>query len=269
MDLLSFFLPAILMIICLVGIHCYLGIHVLKREVIFIDLSLAQLAALGYAVAGVLQFEINSTAAYFIALSFTFLGAILFAFGKRAKTIVSQESLIGITYALGSSIVLLILNNSPHGSEHLKELLVGRLLWVTGFDVAKMFIIYCLVGIIHFVFREKFLKLSGGEKINNSFYWDFLFYALFGIVITSSVGNAGILLVFSLLIGPAVISKCYKSTIKDQLFLGWIIGVIFCVIGLVMSYKLDTPVGATIVALIAALTVLQTIYVSIKSGARI
>lgn len=269
MDLISFFLPAILMIVCLVGIHCYLGIHVLKREVIFIDLSLAQLAALGYAIGGIFDLEINSNLAYLIALSFTFLGAILFAFAKRAKEVVSQESLIGITYALGSSVVLLILNNSPHGSEHLKELLVGRLLWVTSFDVAKMFVIYCVIGIIHFVFRDKFLKLSSGEKIKNSFYWDFLFYALFGIVITSSVGNAGILLVFSLLIGPAVISKCYKSSIKEQLFLGWIIGVVFCIVGLVLSYKLDTPVGATIVALIAALTVLQTIYISVKSGVRI
>lgn len=265
MEMISFFLPAICMIICLVGIHCYLGIHVLKREVIFIDLSLAQLAALGYTIAGIWEYETGSIVGYLIALVFTFLGAILFSYAKKAKGIISQESLIGITYALGSSVVLLILNNSPHGGEHLKELLVGRLLWVTSIDVIKMFVIYCFVGFIHYIFRDIFLKLSDGLKIKNAFVWDFLFYSLFGIVITSSVGNAGILLVFSLLIGPAVISRCYYRDVKSQLVLGWIIGVIFCVAGLILSYNLDTPVGATIVAIIAAATIFQTIWISFKS----
>lgn len=250
------------MIICLVGIHCYLGIHVLKREVIFIDLSLAQLAALGYAVAEAVGFEIDTVKGYLMALCFTFLGAVLFSFGKRAKEIVSQESLIGITYALGSSFVLLLLNNSPHGAEHFKEMLVGRLLWVSAFDVLKIFVIYSVIGFIHYLCRDNFLKLSSGEKIENAFWWDFLFYALFGIVITSSVGSAGILLVFSLLIGPAVISRCYFSSLKMQLIIGWIIGVIVCIAGLLLSYKFDTPVGATIVALISMLTIFQTLYVA-------
>jgi len=264
MDLLNFFLPAILLVICLVGIHCYLGIHVLKRGVIFIDLTLAQLAALGYVVATILGYEIGSTQAYFIALLHTFLGSLIFAYGKRASRYISSEALIGITYAFGSSVVMLLLNISPHGAEHFKDLLVGKILWVTGADVFKIFLIYSFVGIIHYLFRTKFIPLSESKNIKNSFFWDFLFYALFGVVITSSVGSAGILLVFSLLIGPAIVGRIYFNSIHKQLLFGWLYGAIISVVGIIISYKMDTPVGATVVAIIATLTILQTLFLSFK-----
>lgn len=253
------------MVVSLVGIHCYLGIHVLKREVIFIDLSLAQLAALGYVVATFFHHEVGSIQAYFIALSFTFFGSLIFAFCKRAAHKISQEALIGVTYALGASVGILMLNNMSHGSEHIKEMLVGKLLWVELTDVLKVVIIYSLVGVFHFIYRKKFFALSCGERVENSVLWDFLFYALFGVVITSSVGSAGILLVFSLLIGPALITTTLFSKVNLQLIVGWLIGIIFCLIGMGASYKLDIPVGASIVALISFTVVLYTIYLALRS----
>ncbi|EQC46822.1 metal ABC transporter permease [Bacteriovorax sp. Seq25_V] len=265
MELLNFFLPAILLIICLVGIHCYLGIHVLKRGVIFIDLTLAQLAALGYVVGTILGYEIGSTESYFIALFHTFIGSLVFAYGKRASKFISSEALIGITYAFGSSVVILLLNNSPHGAEQFKDLLVGKILWVTAEDVIKIFFIYGFVGVVHYLFRTKFIPLSDYKEIKNGFFWDFLFYALFGVVITSSVGSAGILLVFSLLIGPAIIGRVYFSSIRSQLLFGWLYGAVISIAGIILSYQIDTPVGATVVAIIASLTIIQTLVLSFKN----
>lgn len=262
MELFSFFGAAILMIVALVGIHCYLGIHVLKREVIFIDLSLAQLAALGYVVGEILGHEMGTTSSYLIALGHTFLGALLFSYCKKIKRKISQESLIGITYAFGSSVVILLLNSAPHGMEHFKEILVGKLLWVDYHDVLKVVIIYSVVGIIYGLKHKIFIKLSDHESNFHSMTWDFIFYALFGVVITSSVGNAGILLVFSLLVGPALITKTISQKFSTQLLSGWGLGVILCAIGLAISYKFDYPVGATIVAVIALVNILYTLWLA-------
>jgi len=243
-ELITFFAPSIVLSFMLVGIHCYLGLHVLKRQVIFVDLSLAQVAALGYAFAALWGMETHELGSYFVALAFTFVAALFFSFASRIKEKISQEVVIGITFAFASSLSVLVLNKQGHGAEHIKEMLVGRLLWVSWHEVFKVSIIYSLVGIIHYIYRAKFFNIK-----NESSFWNFLFYALFGFVITSSVGTAGLLLVFSFLIVPGTISSLFFEKIKTRLFVGWGIGALLTVVGLLASYYLDVPMGAVTVAL--------------------
>ncbi len=248
MEIINFLLPPFFMCLLLVGIHCYLGLHVLRREVIFVDLSLAQVASLGSSVALLMHFDHHSTGSYFISLVFTFIAALYFAWGKKIEKYVSQEVLIALVYAFASSLVILVVNMMAHGAEHIKEILIGKILWVTWEEVFKTAIIYGFVGLVHYIFREKIIHSTLNSKSNNqNLIWDFLFYALFGVVITSSVGVAGILLVFSFLVVPALLSMQISNSLSKQLFIGWGIGIILCVVGMILSYKFDLPAGAILV----------------------
>ena len=253
MEALTFLLPPFFMCLTLVGIHCYLGLHVLRRGVIFVDLSLAQVAGLGSTVALLFHFEHHSKGSYFFSLGFTFLAALYFAFTKRFEKYVSQEVLIALVYAFASSMVILVVNSMAHGAEHIKEILVGKILWVTWSEVISTFLIYSVVALLHYIFRKPILSSSLEENKNNEYiFWDFIFYALFGVVITSSVGVAGILLVFSFLVVPALLSMNMVNSIKAQMLLGWLIGTVLCVIGMALSYVLDLPAGAILVVVFTA-----------------
>lgn len=245
MEDLWFLLPPFIMCILLVGIHCYLGIHVLARGVIFVDLALAQTAAFGAALALVFGFDHHDLMTYFISLGSTLFVAAFLAYTNRFRFQISQEAIIGIIYALMSATVILLIDRLSHGSEHLKQTLVGHLLWVTWPDVIKVAVIYTIVGGVHYWFRKHFITASfqGGA----SAIWDFLFYALFGLVITSSVQYAGILLVFSFLIVPSLVSSLFTSNLKNRLFIGWGFGILFSFLGMIISYFADLPSGAVIV----------------------
>jgi zinc/manganese transport system permease protein len=243
------------MCLVLAGIHCYLGLHVLARGVIFVDLSLAQVAAFGASLAIFLGFEHHSPATYFISLASTFIAAALFALARRHEKLFSQEAIIGIVYALASAAVVLVVDRIAHGAEHIKDLLVGQVLWVTWPDVLKNTLIYAVVGTVHFVFRKQLIAASfnhgqdtPGAKTG---FWDFLFYALFGVVITSSVSMAGVLQVFSYLIVPSVVGTLFFTSIRSRLIFGWILGFTLSLVGLLMSYKWDLPAGAFIVVCFA------------------
>src|SRR5438067_1581503 len=155
-----FLLIPFLACVVLVGIHAYLGIHVLARGVIFVDIALAQIAALGTTVAYLAGHDLDSKTAYFYSLGFTFIGATIFALSRNLRERVPQEAFIGITYAVASAAAILIVDKSPHGAEHIKEILVGNLLWVTREHVVLIAVIYSIIGAFHFVFRKKFLVLS-------------------------------------------------------------------------------------------------------------
>lgn len=255
MNVAHFLAAPFLMCVILAGIHCYLGLHVLARGVIFVDLSLAQVAALGATMAIFFGFEHHSPATYFISLGCTLLAAALFALARRHEKVFSQEAVIGIVYALASAAVVLVVDKISHGAEHIKDILVGQVLWVTWHDVIKTSLIYGVVAIVHYVFRKPLLKASFGKGGNHGF-WDFLFYALFGVVITSSVSLAGVLQVFAYLIVPAVVSTLFFSSIKARLIFGWTLGFILSFVGIVLSYVWDLPAGAFIVVCFAALPVL-------------
>ncbi|MFH1226630.1 MAG: metal ABC transporter permease [Planctomycetota bacterium] len=244
---------AFLACLILAGIHCYLGLHIVSRGVIFVDIALAQMAALGSAFALLLGYELNSPVAWAISLAATFLGAGLFSLTRIREEKVPQEAIIGIVYAVGSAVTILILDRAPHGDEAIKSMLVGGLLYVTSSSVLKIFGIYLLIGIFHYIFRKKFLLIS--TDIKEAYakglavrWWDFLFYMTFGIVVTISVQVAGVLLVFCYFIVPAVCAMLFTNRIMPRLIIGWVIGFLVSIIGLYFSAVWDLPSGASIVA---------------------
>ena len=262
MEVLIFFLPPFIMCLLLVGIHCYLGLHVLKRGVIFIDLSLAQVAGLGSIVALLFGVEHHSVGSYFISLGHTFLAAALFAWARRVENKISQEILVGIVYALASALTILAANYLSHGGEHIKEILVGRILWVSWEEVMETGLIYSLVAGVHYYFRKQIIATSFSRGIANRPFWDFIFFALFGVVIASSVKFAGILLVFSFLIVPALLGTFLTKEIRWQLVTGWVIGFFISVVGMVLSYQLDLPAG---VILVVSFTIIPILMLPILS----
>ncbi len=243
------------MCLLLAGIHCYLGLHVLARGVIFVDLSLAQVAAFGATLAILLGFDHHGTATYFVSLGCTFLAAGLFALARRYEKRFSQEAIIGITYALASAAVILVVDRIAHGAEHIKDLLVGQVLWVTWKDVFKTAAIYGAVSAIHYFYRRPLLRASFSGRDPETGKWDFLFYALFGVVITSSVSMAGVLQVFAYLIVPSVVSTLFFSSIRARLLFGWALGLVLSFTGLLLSYFWDLPAGAFIVVCFAVVPV--------------
>lgn len=258
MDVLLFLAAPFAMCILLVGIHCYLGLHVLARGVIFVDLALAQVAAFGSAVAFMWGFDHHDLSTYFISLGGTLLAAFFLAYTNRFRFQFSQEAIIGVIYALASATIILLIDKMSHGAEHLKQSLVGNLLWVTWPEVFKVAATYLVVGLVHYVYRQSFIKSS--FKGGNHWKWDFLFYALFGVVITSSVHHAGVLLVFSFLIVPALISSLFFKNLKTRLIFGWLLGALLSFVGMSLSYHFDLPSGAVIVVVFTACPILVAIF---------
>lgn len=250
---LEFLAMPFLACLILVGIHAYLGIHVLARGVIFVDIALAQIAALGATVALMRGHDIHDANAYFYSLGFTFIGAAVFAVTRNLRERVPQEAFIGITYAFAAALSILLLSKAPHGDEHIKHLLVGDLLFVTKEKVVLTAGLYALVGIFHFVFRKKFLELSfhhdAEEKksAKSAMLWDLAFYMSFGFVITSSVQIAGVLLVFSFLIVPAVFAAMFADKLSTRLALSWALGAVVSTAGMWASWTWDFPTGAAVV----------------------
>jgi len=247
-------LPAFVASLILTGIHAYLGVHVVERGVIFVDLSLAQIAALGTTVAYLMGNDLHSPTAYFYSLGFTFLGAAVFSVSRvHRRTRIPQEAIIGIVYAVSAAVAILVMSKATQETEHLKEMLVGNILSVTWPELLKTAVLYALVGLFHYVFRERFLLISLNEREAerrgwNIRFWDFLFYVSFGFVVTSSVAIAGVLLVFCFLIVPSVTAMLFAERLGPRLALGWTMGAVVSAGGVVLSYLLDLPTGATIVA---------------------
>jgi zinc/manganese transport system permease protein len=254
-SMLSFLAPCFAASLILAGIHAYLGVHVVERGVIFVDLSLAQIAALGATIALLMPFSNGDPHApfvYWISLAFTFMGAFIFSTIRSKRARIPHEAIIGICYAVASAASILAMSKATSESEHLKDMLVGNILAVSWPEVAKTAVLYGAIGAFHFIFRKQFLAISMNHKqaedsgLNVKF-WDFLFYASFGFVVTSSVSIAGVLLVFSYLIVPSVAAMLYADTIGKRLAIGWTMGTVVSALGVFLSLKVDLPTGATIV----------------------
>ena len=235
------------------GILVYYGLHIIRREVIFVDLALAQVATLGTCVCLYLGHEPDDPHNYFWSLGFTLAGALLFTFTRSSKHAkVPQEALIGIIYVVAAAAGILLMSKSPHGKEELQRTLVGDLLTVTPGDIGKTAALYAVIGVVHFIFRKQFIKLSfdhehaaaGGLSVK---FWDFLFYALFGLIVTSFVQVGGVLMVFSYLIVPAASATFLVSSLPMRLLVGWLVATLASGAGLYWSYKSDLPTGAAVV----------------------
>jgi zinc/manganese transport system permease protein len=244
--------------IVLVGIHAYLGLHVLEREVIFVDLALAQLAALGSAVAVLIGCEPDSGTAYLLSLGVVFVGASLFTLVRGQRYAIPQEAIIGITFAVSSAAGILVLDQVPHGAEHLQSMLVGSILWVSWQDVLQLSVLYALLGVFYWLFRARFEWISTAAEDAPApswslRWWDFLFYASFGVVITQSVSVAG---VFSFLIVPAVCAALFAQSFQKRLAIAWGVGLAASGTGISLSYLADLPTGATVVCTFGIVLVL-------------
>jgi len=253
-EALGFLWPSFLVAVCLVGIHTYFGIQVLARGVIFVDLALAQIAALGATVAFMLGHSAQSLATYGYSLTFTLLAAVLLAFTRAWATRVPQEALIGVIYVVAAAASILLIDRAPQGAEHLKQILTGNIL-TSGLNEAAVIVpLYLAVALVHFLLRHR-LTRSG------SLFWEFVFYSTLGMVVTSSVALAGVLLVFSFLIIPATIGVMFASSLPRQLAIGWIFGTLTSAVGFAASFAFDLPTGAAMVcAFGAALALAGLVY---------
>jgi zinc/manganese transport system permease protein len=247
------------LIACLLlpGLLVYLGLHIVRREIIFVDLALAQVAALGNCLAILLGYDAHDWQTYAWAAGFTVVGAAIFTVTRSKDHRVPQEALIGIVYVVAAAFGILLLSRSAEGNEELRRTLVGDVLLVRPNEVGKTFALYVLIGLAHIVFRRKFLAISfqperalaEGLAIR---WWDFLFYVLFGFVVTSFVQIGGVLLTFSFLIVPAVCANFLVESLGARLGVGWLTATIASVAGLFASYALDLPTGAAIVCTLGA-----------------
>ena len=240
---------------CLVltAIHVYLGLHVLARGVIFVDLALAQVAALGVTVAFLAGHPIQSDAAYWYALAFAVAGATLFSLTRVRHARIPQEAIIGIVYVVSAALTVLVVDRAPQGAEHIKQLLVGSLLTVTPGELVNLAALYAVIGAGHTLMRRPLLEISFDPEIAAARgrairWWDFVFYVTFGVVVTSSVRIAGVLLVFSYLIVPAAVAAFLTNSVRGRLAMGWALGAAVSAVGLWASFAWDLPTGATIVA---------------------
>jgi zinc/manganese transport system permease protein len=262
-EIIQFLLPAIAASLIIAGIHAYLGLHVVERGVIFVDLSLAQIASLGATLALLVPAfggDPHSPAVYWMSLGFTFIGAAIFSLIKGHKARVPQEAIIGISYAVASAAVIVAMSQSTGESEHLRDMLVGNILSVSWNEVWKTAAIYVAIGAFHLMFRKRLLLISLNPKAAEAAgisvrFWDFLFYASFGVVVTRSVAIAGVLLVFCYLIVPPVAGMLYSDKVGARLTIGWIMGVVTSMLGMYFSVIWDLPTGATIVCTFGAVLV--------------
>lgn len=257
----------------LTGIHAYFGLHVLARSIVFVDLSLAQVAALGITVAILAGHSVQSDAAYWYALSFAICGAVLFALARRYEHAVQQEAVIGVVYAVCTALGVLALDRAPQGAEHIKQILIGSILTVEPNDVFKLAAIYAAIGVVHWLLRKPLLNASfhvaGGEQARHVFLWDAVFYGTFALVVTSSVRIAGVLLVFSYLIVPAAIAGLFAKSVFHRLLIAWLIGAAITAVGLGLSWNWELPTGPAIVATFGAIAALLALVFAVRYVPRI
>jgi zinc/manganese transport system permease protein len=256
LEIVQFMLWPLLACLLLPPILVYLGLHIIRREIIFVDLALAQVAALGTCLAILLGHH-EEWQSYAWSLSFTLVGAAIFTLSRTKKAEVPQEALIGIIYVVAAAAGILLLSRSPEGAEELQRTLVGDVLLVTRPNVLRTFGIYIVIAAIHIALRKKFIRLSfepeqalaTGMRVR---LWDFLFYCLFGIVVTSFVQIGGVLLTFSYLIVPAVCATFLGSRLAPRLIIGWAVATFSSVLALYLSYRFDLPTGAAVVCVLGA-----------------
>ena len=271
-DLLALMWVPFLMCLVLTGIHAYLGLHVIAREVIFVDIALAQIAALGATAAFLWGYDLETWASYVFGLVFTVAGATVFALTRSRERRVSQEAVIGVVYAVSAAAAVLVADRTPHGAEHLRSMLVGSILAVQGSEVIKVAGLYAVIGLFHWLCRRPFLLIStnpdkaydDGWRVRG---WDFLFYASFGVVVTSSVRIAGVLLVFSYLIVPTLAANLLGGSVGRRLAVAWGFGTFVSVVAMAASAILDFPTGATVVCAFGLILLVLSVVTRAAGGA--
>jgi zinc/manganese transport system permease protein len=267
--LLELLLPPFFAAMIILLTHAYFGLHVIQREVIFVDLALAQIAALGSTVSFLMGAQHGSAMAYAFSFGFTILGALIFSLTRLEESPVPQEAIIGITFVVASAAVILLASFASEGTEYVKETLTGSLIWVTWPTVIKVALSYGAIGLFHYALRRTMLAITWApERVKHLRFWDFVFYATFGIAITSSVQIAGVLMVFSVLVIPAVVAFFYTRTFRHALYLAWGAGTAAIVAGLAISFSLDVTTGPVLVVCFGGVLVIALAFRG-KFGVRV
>jgi len=255
---------AIICSLIIAGLHAYLGFHIVSRGVIFVDLALAQMAALGAVFGGMVGVPEGSVALFIVSLAFTFLGAWIVSISRMRDARVPQEAFIGILYAGGAAATIMVLAHQSGGMEELQHLLAGSILTIAPREIATIALVYAGLGAFHFVYRRRFLTITENrqkavEKGWRVYGWDFVFYATVAIMVTLSVHVAGVLLVFSLLVIPPVIALFFSRTLMRRLVLGWVIALAGCIGGILLSIGRDLPAGPSIVGMLVTFLVVAAL----------
>jgi zinc/manganese transport system permease protein len=265
MEVLSFLAAPFAACVVLVGILGYLGLHVLLREVIFVDLALAQIVAMGAVIAFYFGYEHSTPQSFAISLAAAVMAAAIFSWSRTREARVPQEAIIGITYVVASAATILVADRAPEGAEHIKELLAGTIIWVTWPTVFRVLRVCATVGVIYYLLRSKLHLIS--ENPESAFeqgvkvrWWDFLFYVLFGLVITVSVEIAGVLMVFAYLVAPAIIALASRNSWSARIGIAWLVGLVASALGLLSSYHWDLPSGPAIVCFLGLILLLFAIW---------
>ena len=250
-DTILFLSPPFAICLLLVGVLSYFGNHILKRGIIFIDIALAQIAALGTMIGILIGLNAESMTITFFSLGFTMLVVSMFPLLKSEKEGIPIEAVIGVTYGLSLALSITLAEKIPGGSNFIKETFTGNILWTTWREVYVSFALFFAVGVVHVIFRKKFIDLSS----NNAGYMsktefmllDFLFFISFAIVVVKAVTIGGIFVIFAFLIAPASIAAIFGDTWRTKVLISWGAGFVGAVLGIFFSYQFDLPNGPTIV----------------------
>jgi len=281
MESVEFILLPLIGCLLIVLINVYFGIHVIKREIIFIDIALASIAALGSAV-GMILFEMGHAEhsheahgflPYLFSISFISLASFVFALLRNRKISIPLEAIIGIAYAVATTLTVIILDKGAGGDVHVHDMLVGSILWISGHQLTQLALVVILVGGFHIIYRKRFMMLTDSfhdyeAKIKNRMLWDFLFYFSFGLVVVEAVSIAGILTVFAFLILPASLSVIMSDKWETKLTVGWIAGFVASFAGLLFSLKLDVPSAPVIITLLGIILLLGYLLTKVNTRGR-
>ena len=253
-------IPPVVAALVILSIHAYLGLHVIAREVIFVDLAFAQIAALGATAALLAGFGHGTTQSLAFSMGFTLIGALVFSLTRMEKSAVPQEAIIGITFVVASAAVILLAGFTAEGTEHLQETMTGTLIWVDWPTIGRLAGVYAAVGVFHYFLRRTFLRVSFEPELAKGVrFWDFLFYASFGLVISFSVEIAGVLMVFSSLVIPAVIAFLFTHRLGVALIIAWTSGAIAIIGGIGASFYWDVATGPLLVCAFGAVLILAAL----------
>ena len=259
-DVLAFAALPLAAAIVFTGIHTWFGLQVLRRNVVFADLALAQISALGATVGVVAGHAVGSPAGYGYTLLFTAVGAVLLTVSRGLAKSARQEAFIGVLYVVATAATVLVVDRSPQGAEHVKKMLVGGILSVNASEVWHFIVLYSAIGVLHWFIRRPLLAAADNaarpQAAGMTAFWDLVFYLSFGLVVTSSVGVAGVLLVFCFLIVPALIGTLFSLRIGVALTIGWAAGAVASAAGIFGSFLIDAPTGALTVVAFAAVLIL-------------
>ena len=264
----QFLFPSFIACLTILGILGYLGIHVLEREIIFIDIALAQVAATGSTLAFILfrqqLTEENTYILRLFAICFTLIAAAFFSYVSKRVSQISQETVIGVSYAIAAAATLFLLATAAGSDVHMEEMLTGSILWAGWTDILHFTVVFAAAGIFLYIFHNKFTKIScdyeGAEKYGvNVMWWDFLFYASMGIIITYTVEFAGVLLTFSFLIIPSVFSAMFAQSWRNRLLLAWVLGAVVSIAGLAFSYRFDFSCGPSMVSILGLVLIVAAL----------